>query len=96
MNHDHNKVMYLLFIIISVKVFRTHHVFTPRRWTFHEHVHTAEHRAHDNVRVLHDRPKNFYSNNKMMLSMTKSHNFVSTLPFFFHFVGEVCSISPEP
>ena len=49
-------------IIVSVKVFQTRLVFKPRRWTFHERVNTDEHRARDNVHIVRDRPKNFYSN----------------------------------
>ena len=49
--------------IVSLKVFRTRLVFTPRRWICHERVNTDEHRTHDNVRAVRDRPKNFYSNN---------------------------------
>ena len=52
-------------IIVSAKVFRTCLVFTARRWTFHELVNMDENRACDNVRVVRDRPKIFYSNNSL-------------------------------
>ena len=66
-------------IIVSAKVFRTCHIFTPHRWKFHERVNTDEHRALDNVRVVRDRPKRFDSNNKGIVLKNSVQACVPTL-----------------